>query len=392
MPVNYDQLKSQIRKAGEKVGSQAKERRKQERDAFEKIGLLAGELDLTERLKTILCGKTDQRCAIPGTQLINGSFPYEIISAESVNILAADGSQINPDRHAEISFGLVNTAVFLFRSHSSENPRITTETILLNPEDFETREPILNEDQIALRRDVAERDLLAGEACRINNGLPVVALTDGPLELFNFRQSLKGQKPLIDQYKASLEQLAEAGVIAAGYIDRPQADLVIRMLDLLLQMPDKYQPSQYSNFPLVCDSDLFSLILKPGERSAIFELYSKSNLEMNDRIKLSFFYLNTGRENEPVITRVEIPAWVAGDEKAVKLLHACLMEQNRILDTRPYPYVLHRAHECAVISLQEKERIKNLLIRELTAQGEWVSGKSNKQTMKDLSGKRIVIR
>jgi hypothetical protein len=392
MPINYEQLKPQIQKAGEKIGFQTKECRNQENNAFEKIGLLAGELDLAERLKKILTGKTDQRCAIPGTQLINDSFPLETVPAVSVNILAADGSQINPDRHDEISFGLINTAVFVYRSHSSENPRIITETTLLNPEDFELRDTYLNEDQIALKRDVAEREMLAREACLIGNESPVIALTDGPLELFNLRQSLKEQKPLIDQYEASLEQLAAAGVIAAGYIDRPQADLVIRMLDLLLQLPDENQTSRHSYFPLVCDSDLFSLVLKPGERSAIFELNSKSNREMNDRTKLSFFYLNTGRENEPVIIRVEIPAWVAGDEKAVKLLHACLMEQNRILGTKPYPYVLHRAHECAVVPLQEKERIKDLLLRELVAQGERISGKSNKQTMKDISGKKISIR
>jgi hypothetical protein len=69
------------------------------------------------------------------------------------------------------------------------------------------------------------------------------------------------------------------------------------------------------------------------------------------------------------------------------VLHAVLIQQCGILAGRPYPYVLHRAHEIALVSRQEKEQLTNMLVNELTAQGVQVGSASHKQALKDLPGR-----
>jgi len=39
------------------------------------------------------------------------------------------------------------------------------------------------------------------------------------------------------------------------------------------------------------------------------------------------------------------------------------------MGNRPYPYILHRAHETAVVSMQEKEQITQMIVNELHRQG-----------------------
>jgi hypothetical protein len=85
--------------------------------------------------------------------------------------------------------------------------------------------------------------------------------------------------------------------------------------------------------------------------------------------------------------RVEIPRWVAGDRSALDLLHAVLVDQCRIMGSRPYPYLLHRAHETAVVHMEEKTQIEQLLSLELRRNEVEVDDPSNKQSAKDLPGR-----
>ncbi|MBQ6502386.1 MAG: hypothetical protein IJI57_00560, partial [Flexilinea sp.] len=72
------------------------------------------------------------------------------------------------------------------------------------------------------------------------------------------------------------------------------------------------------------------------------------------------------------------------DSAVTDLLHAVLIQQCSILSGHPYPFILHRAHESAVVTLAEKEEIKNLLLREMALNGLTPPEKSNKQIAKDL--------
>ena len=70
--------------------------------------------------------------------------------------------------------------------------------------------------------------------------------------------------------------------------------------------------------------------------------------------------MNVGSENFQHLARVEVPAWVAEDKANIALIQAALWDQTRIMGTKPYPYLLHRSHEVAVVSLDEHRRVEQI--------------------------------
>ena len=355
MPVNYEQLRNQMKTAGNVL--------KLRQDAFSRaaerlesvLHREAPSADLRERILAALAAKPDFRCAVPFEEPIDAVHPLQELPPVRIRLLACDGSQITPSRHDEISFGLINTAAVEYIIRSGEAPRIFTRTELI-PFDEEPTEDMEN----------------AGP------GLLTFAVCDGPLELFSKTPEVREYEQYRAEYLDALNRLAQAKVPAVGYIDRPHSDPVGQMLCILESGPDRE-----STGPGTDDSMIFGRILQPGERSAIFAINSRSNRELSEDLRTCFFYMNIGRPGHPYISRVEIPAWAA-DSGTADLLHAVLIAQCRLLGGHPYPFILHRAHECAVVTLAEKEEVKGLLIREMARSGMPIPEKSNKQFAKDL--------
>jgi NurA domain len=104
-------------------------------------------------------------------------------------------------------------------------------------------------------------------------------------------------------------------------------------------------------------------------------------------LELHFFYLNVGRMGKPWLARVEVPGWVVASQELLDNLHAVLVEQCRSLGSRPYPYLLHRAHETALVSLEEREQVTQMIALEYRRLGVPFQGQSNKQANKDLAGR-----
>ena len=128
--------------------------------------------------------------------------------------------------------------------------------------------------------------------------------------------------------------------------------------------------------------------LPGGHRSAVFGLQSSSRLHYTGDLALHFFYLNVGDMKHPSLVRVEFPKWVADDPEKLNLLHAALLQQCRVMGARPYPYILHRAHEIAVVKFEEKKQVEARLAMELRQSGGEVEDGSNKQSAKDLPGRK----
>jgi hypothetical protein len=167
--------------------------------------------------------------------------------------------------------------------------------------------------------------------------------------------------------------------------------LVVRLLEVAAASPDG--PKQLRNFhPLRGASDiwLFGQILQPGQRSAVFALQSVSRNRYVEGLSLHFFYLNVGSPGHPAVARVEIPKWVAQDDASVNSLHQALLQQTNMLGAKPYPYILHRAHETARISRDEQEQIKLRILLELRNGGEApgeMSGKSSAKHVSEVKGR-----
>jgi hypothetical protein len=326
------------------------------------------------------------RCAVPVTEGLNSHFPLPSMP-DQVTLIAADGSQIFADRHAEVDYCLVNTGLIWMRYGSPDAPQTNIQSRLIYADQLEG----MTDDRLSLQRDLAERSRLLELAKQVPE--PVITLTDGPLELWTttleegrvageFKQSL-------EQYLAVLNQLREMKATTAGYVDKPGADLVVRLLEVAqATTEDLAEMKKFRPLKGVTDRELFREVLAAGERSAIFAIQSRSSSQYQGEISLCFFYLNVGTPDKPYLTRVEIPRWVAEDASMLDNLHAVLVSQCRMIGTRAYPYLLHRAHETALVSLEDKEQVTQMIVNELRKRGVAVDGESAKQYNKDISGKR----
>jgi hypothetical protein len=248
----------------------------------------------------------------------------------------------------------------------------------------------ITERLVALRRDLRERQLLAELA--EGQPLPIITLTDSPLELWVGRDSeaeAKEYEQHFKDYLKALQHLHEIGASAAGYIDRPRGDLLVRLLEIAQLSIDEIDKAGRVH-PLrgITDSEIFAQILSPGQRSAIFGIQSRNADKYTAELVLHFFYLNVGRDaDHPYPVRVEIPAWVAENIQMLDDLHAVLVQQCRILGNRTYPYLLHRSHEVAVVTQDEKNQLENMISLEIQKRLGNFGLSSEKQATKDLPGR-----
>jgi hypothetical protein len=389
MALDFQQIRSQISELGENapiIERRLRERREEARQVLESN---AGELQHLRQKVDLVVRQYDPslRCAVPVNEALDAHIPAPPVLGYAT-IIAADGSQIYPDRHAEVNYCLINVGAIYMNHGSAAPPDVHVSTQLFYDQGLSTRGE-LTVATIALRRDLYEREMLA--KLTIAAPPPVITFTDGPMELWGARDptiASEFQKSLGD-YIDVLEQLRAGGVITAGYVDRPAANLVVRLLEAaMLSEAELAEINKKHPLHGVTDSALYREMLQPGERSAVFELQSQSAAYYQDELTLHFFYLNVGRPRRPSLARVDLPAWVARNPKMLDDLHAALVSQCHIMGARPYPYLLHRAHEAALVSLQEKEQVTQMIAVELRRRGVSVGARSNKQAAKDLSGKK----
>lgn len=392
MSLNYQQVQEQIQKLAENAPQRAEELARLRLKAQEMLNAEKFELEQVVQKVEIIVRNYDPnlRCALPIKDSceeyipLNNRYPLPM-RPEKATILAADGSQIAPDRHAAVFFGLINVGAIQMEQGGSSHPRTFTRSRLL----YDDALYQLNEATLALQRDLEERKILAELAEGAQ--APVISFTDGPMELWGAKEAWgqSGFQESLDQYLGVLEHLQGLGVVTAGYVDRPSASLVVRFLEISMLPLDQMEEIKEDYNPLrgVQDIQLFGDLLGAGERSSVFEIRSRSAQSYRAGLALHFFYLNVGSERHPWPVRVEIPAWVAANKQMLDDLHATLIDQCRIMGQRAYPYLLHRAHEVAVVTMEEKQQVVQMISMELRRRGFPVESTSHKQSAKDLGGR-----
>ena len=387
MALNFQQVFEKIRQIG--LGARARQEtqnalRERARSLLDAWADKAAELN--SKLERARQADPSLRCAIPLDERLDTSFP-EPADQASATLLAADGSQILPDRHAALQYSLVNVGAIAIQSGSGGTPEVFTDSHLLFGDELFTETGLVTEEAVEQQRDIAERRKLLELAP--GYPAPVVALTDGPIELWGAKGAeAEDYRRNLEIHKSILSQLESRGVTVAGYVDKPGADLVIRTLEIALLSTDQEYKNIRKQHTLrgVTDRWLYGF-LPGGHRSAVFGLQSGSRAHYTGELALHFFYLNVGETEYTWLVRVEIPAWVANDAGKLSLLHAALLAQCRIMGARPYPYILQRAHEIAVVKFEEKKQVEQMLDLELRAAGSEMDMESNKQSAKNLKGR-----
>ncbi len=302
-------------------------------------------------------------------------------------VRAADGSQISPDHHAAVYYGLVNLAAV--HMAPGQTPYILRRTELFSEADLATKEN--DAAFIAGYRDVHELALLGEPGPQGQR--PDIGLLDGPLEFWR-RGTDQDATTLAQQYQDLLQDLVQRqGILIAGYVDRPRSATVVRMLALL----DMYQAGRlpipkpatepgpsandvHQHWPNLTDAALWQRVLAPGQRSPIFRTWVPvaAGASPGRGTHPHFFYLRLPHG----LARVDIPEAVAYRPEAVDRLHQTLWHQVHIIPDRFYPYVLVRAHEEAVVRYREREQVEALLVRLMVTHQQQLALESEKKRTK----------
>ncbi|GAB4481108.1 MAG: DNA double-strand break repair nuclease NurA [Anaerolineales bacterium] len=385
MTIDFQQIYSQLRQIGESAAVRKKTLEERRALALRLLKTYAADLDaLRWKVESARAADASLRCALPLDEALD-AHPAPPAAALSGVILAADGSQIVPSRHKAIQYSLINVGVIALQLASGQAPEIFIESDLRY--DDEADPP--TESQIALRRDLAERRKLLEVAGRYPG--EKISLTDGQLELWGAGDDGEARREFeksLQDYLRALQEFRQQEIISAGYIDKPAASWLIRLLEVLTLIPQEL-PGLRDQRPLrgVSDVWLMGRLLGAGERSAVFAFQARSAEKYSGDIALHFFYINVGSARHPAIARVDIPRWVAQSPARLNQLHLALLAQSRLMGARPFPYILHRAHEIAVVSQQESAQVDQLLELTLRQNDGEVGEISGKQSAKNLPGR-----
>jgi hypothetical protein len=303
-------------------------------------------------------------------------------------VLATDGSDIEPDRHGPALCYVLNLGWAVIEYGA--NPRAELGNLPLlgfRPEDLYVRDgqrqAAIEGSRLGAKRSVAEMQRLAtlveeSRAAADDGSLPSrpqrVALSDGLLLFGAYWEGPERfvREHFVREFQAALGRLREQDVPVAGYVSRPRSPDVVGLLRLDPRHEGECArcgdaPDQTATPPADClleglsDRLLFE-DLGDGERSALFESRTLADhypAEMLPR----FFYVNVGRE----VARIELSSWAAERAELVSRVQAVVVDQCR--RGHGYPVALARAHEQAVVGGAERQRFKELVARALVAQG-----------------------
>jgi hypothetical protein len=282
---------------------------------------------------------------------------------ERLRLVAADGSQVYPNRHDAAFFYVINIGSFSVVRGGHAPPQAATRSELhfADEDVHDSRGLPVDTHLVNARRDVAELKELARLA-----GQPspeaTVALLDNGLLLWAASQEQKAVRPdvqrVLEEYLHALDDLRDSGAALAGYISRPRG---AHVLDLAGAVGGWDETSRL----VLSDRLLFGRMLPPYARSARFRHPSRLNDEFTARgHEIQFSYLHTGAQDG--IARVELPRWVAEDPRRMSVVHAAVIEQCRVTGI-PYPLV--RAHELALVGQDDRRALEELVTAALARHG-----------------------
>ncbi len=358
------------------------------------------------RLNTLLdaAAQVDQASAKAATQsarerdylaaqveeaLVSGYGPPSLPADWSV--VSVDGSHIDVDRHLPVSCFLINLGgcVLTYGARPEaelfSQPYLATDPLEMNLIDpgNNAQEESITGNLLGLFRTVKELERLAEVASELPSNVPVLALVDGSLVLWGL--SGQGYRSFVrdaivrDGLLPALEKLRVLAqnqpLTLAAYVSLPRSTEVVNAVKCCLcpheisrcrqscgNRRSALSPCDLANEFL--DRELFQRLLDPGWRSPIYRTNSSVPREnYGDEQQVYFYYLHGGEE----IARVEVPQWVAQDERLLALSHSLILDQCR--RGQGYPVAISEAHEQAVIRTSDRRVFKQMMSEALERQG-----------------------
>jgi len=302
-------------------------------------------------------------------------------------VLASDGSHIDVDRHQSARCFLINIGMAQLQYGRNPDAQLLSFPSLY----FKDGEVAITSDDgrqipiegqlLGIKRSIEECRWLAERANELDMDLPIVLLLDGSLILWRLAEKVYPdfvfRELLLDgflKYLSQLKQLSRRRQLAvASYISFPRSTEVVNLLRLAVcpHLPvdcdrycsDKFEGRECDAVGGLLDRDLFARLLDPGQRSALFSSKSSVVDKYYGANEVNFFYIRLDGE----VARVEVPLWVAENEKLVRLVHSTILDQCR--RGFGYPVALSEAHEQAVVNVADREQFWGLVEQLLIEDG-----------------------
>ena len=266
---------------------------------------------------------------------------------QNYSIVAADGSQVYPDRHTGTLCSMINIGTVIADYNQPKS------SIQLNSKPyvhlFEEKDWFEAIDIVNCRRQELEFKHALTQALTIERNERLV-LFDGSLIFWHLENmDKKLHDTYITRYLALLDHYHKKNVLIAGYISMPKSKELVNLVRM--QLSD-FEPTTNDNHTLVdhmLDTHVAQSYLKPFERTILFANHSPIVKLYPDHLKPYFFYLHIDSE----IVRIEIPQWIAHDAKAVDFIVEAICDQSK--KGFGYPVVLSEAHEQAVVKGPDRD-------------------------------------
>lgn len=296
------------------------------------------------------------------------------------SVIAADGSNIPPDRHSPVRYYVINTGTAVLTYGHAPSAHLQAQAVLYHHDEALYFDPVtrlqpVEGNRLSARMAIAELHALRATARSVP--APAVALVDGSLILWSLQsEPAEVRTRLLREYLTALDWFRRQRIPVAGYISDPGSFELANALRVYLcpESPAECRRCWETSAGelRLCyelhhfrDPALLLGILGEDERTCLF---ASSSHILNDyeAHTVRFFYLRASDE----IVRVEIPMWVAEEPALLGLLHAVICDQcQRSGWQPPYPPALHEAHEQAVISSGDRELVEWLIEEELSRRG-----------------------
>lgn len=383
MTLEFHKITSQVERMGQVLANEIEDLDDKALIAQETLNAWATDSDLTEILRRVdhaISPEVDAgyRGARPLDEPIARAHPMPGLPSSST-LIATDGSQVYPNRHGPALYYLINTGTIIVEGGTGDAPRIESEpTLSFERQDVRSADfALISNATVSARRTVAELMALARSVWdERDNARPLIGLVDGPL-LFFMGNEVPDRDNLRAMYYSAMTRIMDAKAALAGYVDVPRSAFVVSMLHLLsLDEEDVSRATLATNGKLegLTDRWIFERLLQPGERSSLMVQMSPQNRDFRrdagDSHEICFFYMNVAGEDAPYthIARVEAPMWVAKKKRLIGQLQALLYQQCQQI-VSPYPYVLMRADELAVVRSDEEQQLRTMIKVSLTRHG-----------------------
>jgi hypothetical protein len=307
----------------------------------------------------------------------------------AATIIATDGSQIMPDRHAAYLYYLINVGGIVYHHGSSLAPETFAFPKLEYPPEDAVEAFNTSSGTVSIQRDIAEIETLARQTFHHRQDSDLtLSILDQRLLYWPIGGAGIADNAAVTEWGTHMTAIRDSDALLCGYIDRPGTSAVVTLLKSITAVSEPsfnwrtlgtLQASQG-----LTDRDIFGDLLKPGQRSKVFVNVSPPNdtfTAQDPDNEVCFFYLNPGSSGQQ-IARVDIPRWVAEKPDSVSAVHALLIDQCRLLGD--YPYVLARADETAVVGRQDATEL-NFMIDVIMERHDIRADLTAKQSSKDIA-------